>query len=513
MRRLLKYRKTIAGILFFGAFVIIVFLWFLSNKKTDEPAVFVKPQKHTVTKSIKVDGNIFSDSSLTLQAEASGKLVRVNTKEGKRVQKGELLAVVDNSAEVSALTSALAQLKQAKSELEKALNGAQIEDKNIAKISIDVAKEKVRVSRQKAGSDLQSLCYALQTSKTLIDTYFLNAETATPKINLPVIGGGDKLTLENKRVGLEGSYSTGICASLENILDNKEFILNTSRNFLNFFDLFINTLKASINKDNKLRDKLLAPISALSSGRDLLSSKINLAQISFSNLQVAEVGVAQAKESYNKVLAGTRKEDISVLQASVALKESQVQSARSALAKTYIYSPENAVVSKLYKKEGEYISRGAPFADLTARNFYIKALVPEVDLPKVKDGQIVFIVFDAYKEKPITGKLLFVYPEKIVKSGIVYFNAKIELFEEQIKGLNIFPGMSLDVIIPYEQVNANLALPKKFIKKDNKGYYVLIKNDKGAHKKYIKIGLYGNEFVEIISGLNEKDSVTEIKYE
>ena len=87
----------------------------------------------------------------------------------------------------------------------------------------------------------------------------------------------------------------------------------------------------------------------------------------------------------------------------------------------------------------------------------------------VDEGMDVEIKIDAYNDKIFTGKIDFIYPAEEESQGITYYEIKITLSDEEIKNLNVLPGMSLEVFIVYSSKKDILSVKRGTAKMDEKG--------------------------------------------
>lgn len=85
----------------------------------------------------------------------------------------------------------------------------------------------------------------------------------------------------------------------------------------------------------------------------------------------------------------------------------------------------------------------------------------------------------------------------------MFFEAKIKIKESG--PLNV--GMTGDVDITVEKRQAALRLPLSAIAIDGRKGKVMLKGPKGLTPQEVTVGLEGEEYIEILSGLKEGDEV------
>ncbi len=144
-----------------------------------------------------------------------------------------------------------------------------------------------------------------------------------------------------------------------------------------------------------------------------------------------------------------------------------------------------------------------------------------MDITKVKNGQDVRIILDAVPEQVLNGKVKRIgFDSKVINS--------VSKYVVDLEVLNPTPtmrsGMTANVSFLRELRKNALAVPKKALKLKNKQWFISVpdrSDDDGVRKaaeKPVKIGVRGEEWVEIAEGLAEGDELLierkqEIQYE
>jgi len=177
--------------------------------------------------------------------------------------------------------------------------------------------------------------------------------------------------------------------------------------------------------------------------------------------------------------------------------------------KTTVTSPIDGVIIEQNAREGE-VAQGTIVRIIDQDSLRVEALIPEVDIAKVQKGDEAVVIFDAYPDKIIQGELKSIDITKTIKENNTYYKADVD-----IKGKNklvILDGMNAEVNIQIDDRENVLVVSRRFAKKDGKGYFVYIlgngKRNKGQFsKKYFREGLIGDDFVEIISGLEKGEKI------
>jgi len=236
----------------------------------------------------------------------------------------------------------------------------------------------------------------------------------------------------------------------------------------------------------------------------------------YQQLKQAKIDLKIAKDNLNKL----EKDNLEILNAqnrintaksslenAIKQGEASINIAKDNLDRMLIKSPVNATVSNIKVNKGDYLVPNTPLCRLQdLENIHLRLPVNELDIPKIKIGDNVFIVFDAFPDEKFEGKVY-----KINKSSISD-SANLQVFPVYIR-LNkkvekIKPGMSADTSIIISEKKNVLAVPINSIqKKEDKIFVKVLKEKNNIEDVEIKVGLTTLDYVEVISGIKEKDNV------
>jgi HlyD family secretion protein len=125
--------------------------------------------------------------------------------------------------------------------------------------------------------------------------------------------------------------------------------------------------------------------------------------------KIAKAAVERAKENYQLVKIGPRKEDIEDARAQVEQAKANLRLIETQLSYTTLYSPLSGVVLVKSGEIGEVVNPGTPILTLAdIENVWLKAYIPEADLSRVKWGQEVSVTTDLKPQKIYKGKISFI---------------------------------------------------------------------------------------------------------
>jgi len=125
--------------------------------------------------------------------------------------------------------------------------------------------------------------------------------------------------------------------------------------------------------------------------------------------KIAGAALQRAKENYQLVKAGPRKEDIEDAKAQVEQAKASLKLTETQLSYTVLDAPISGIVLVKSGEIGEVVNPGTSILTLgNIQNVWLKAYVPEADLGRVKWGQEVVVTTDLKPQKIYKGKISFI---------------------------------------------------------------------------------------------------------
>ena len=116
-----------------------------------------------------------------------------------------------------------------------------------------------------------------------------------------------------------------------------------------------------------------------------------------------------AQKNLDLLVAGTRIEQIEVARAQVGLAQTTLAEARRSLAACTLKAPSDGVIRSRLKEKGDMVGASNAVYELALMNpVRVRAWVDEINLGRVKMGQKVKILVDAYPEKQFEGTVGFI---------------------------------------------------------------------------------------------------------
>ena len=279
----------------------------------------------------------------------------------------------------------------------------------------------------------------------------------------------------------------------------------------------------------------------------------NILDQSKSDLEASKVRLENAESQFDRgkelhlqgSISDKDYEDIqeNLAQANSSLVRTQVtfENAKIALDDTVVRSPVQGTIISRTVEVGQVISSPTSavgggtilmtMADLS--KVRVRALVDEIDVGKVLIGQEVSIKVAAYRDKEFFGTVSKIEPLAKIEQNVTTFPVLIDIDNDENL---LLLGMNTDVVIEVLNKNVSLSTPTMSlrtrkdiysaalildipkekvdlflvnkVKGENYNQFIVIKDSKkGPELSWVKIGSSDLSYVEILSGLDLKDTV------
>ena len=161
-----------------------------------------------------------------------------------------------------------------------------------------------------------------------------------------------------------------------------------------------------------------------------------------------------------------------------------------------------AVAGRVYDvvpKVGELVNTQQTLFEIgDATNFEVELSVDETDVSLLKDGQQVVYAIDAYENTKFEGQLTEVYPR--ISSGNK--TARVIGSIAVPADIRVFAGLSVEANIVIAERKNILVIPREYLQPGN-----TVRTKSSEQPVPVKTGVSDLQFVEIVSGLTEKDEL------
>jgi len=282
------------------------------------------------------------------------------------------------------------------------------------------------------------------------------------------------------------------------------------------------------------RDRSLAAISSARARLAQAEAQFNQSELSFKRSKqlfaeqtISKSDFEQAEASYNVAKAEVDAAKFSVVSTEASLKE-----ANENLVKTSINAPMTGTVSMLLVELGERVAgtnlmAGTEIlriADLSRMEAQVE--VNENDIVRVNLGDTALIEVDAYLDEKFKGIVTEIANSAkttgVSADQVTNFDVKIFVLPQSYQKLALYgnnpfrPGMSATVDIQTETKKGILTVPiqsvttrtdstkiKKTASEEEARTIVFVTDGKYAFTKDVKTGIQDNNYIEIISGIED----------
>lgn len=513
----MKYKKILTGLLIL-VFVLTGTYYFynLKNKRTlansDSPSYQVKVRRGNITLSVKGSGQVQPYNLYIVYTKSSGTIEKLYVKEGDTVKKGDLLFEVSNEDVDLALKKAELNLKQQQLSVNDLLSSE--EKKEVKSPQEGYVKEVlVQIGDQvNKGTTLARII--TNPDKSIIKAPFNGNQIKNIKVGQKAeVFFTDSLfnaVGKVKSIDSKGELqSNGAVFYYATILIDGDYYIEGQKT----------PAIVSVYTDKGVEKSIeVGYIEA----PETIDIKADISGY-ISNIFTSE----KRKISKGEKLFTINSEDLDKQKenALLSLKQAELDYQQKLLQKEdLIYkAPIDGQIIELNIKEGDELAQGTNANSststsglLTIADFSkIKVVIPvdELDVVKIKPGLSANITFDSLGNRVINGIVEKVSNVGTVKNDVTTYD--VTIIADNVNGIK--SGMNANVEIIIDKKENVLLIPQMAIRNINGRYFVNVPGDNsdkdiknGQNKgnmKEIKIGISNNNFVEVLEGLHEGDTV------
>ncbi|MBN3938560.1 MAG: efflux RND transporter periplasmic adaptor subunit [Nostoc sp.] len=427
------------------------------TNKEDIAQLTVPVGAQNVTLRITASGKVVPVQSVNISPKNPGVLSQLYVEQGDRIQQGQILARMDSAGIEAQRSQYRANLAQSQAQLAEALAGSRPQE--IAQARARLAQSQAQLAAAKAGNRPQEIAQ----SQSQVDA-------AQARVNYT--------SEQVKRY--QYLYKEG--AEKKQLLDQ------------------------AISDDKSARANL-----------EEAKKRFSLVQSGTRNEEIdqRQAAVNEARAALVLLEDGTRSEEIAQRQAAVASAEAQLKGVQVQLEDTIIRAPLSGIVTQKYAEPGAFVtpttsastSASATSSSIVAvaRGLEILAQVPEADLGRIKQGQQVEIVADAYPDQVFKGHVRLIAPEAVVEQGVTSFQVRVAL-DTGIDKLR--SGLNVDLTFLGDRVNNALVLPTVSIVTEKGKTGVLVPDAKNKPQfREVTVGAQIQEQTQILEGVKEGDRI------
>lgn len=530
----MKNKKLTKIIIWVAIAIVVVVVGIFIVKGKNKNAVVMekgKVEKGTIVNSVSADGTIQPVTNVEIKSNVGGTIVKLYADEGDYVRAGQLLAQIDPTDVKTTLDKEKNNVVSSKAKLNSAVDSLSIQ-KQQAESDLKSAEENVRSCELK----LENAKHSAKIQPTIS-----NNEIATAQANLAqaktTLSQMKKATNSQKIASAKSSYESALAAynAYEKIHErNKKMVEKgylsrqdyetgeqqylSAKATLESAQEKYETIKEEVNSDLKVQEEKVKSCEIA-----LKNAKANVINIDVKNNDVAsaESALRSAKSALASAKANLKQ--ITVKENAVTQAKADLSSAQASLANaqknfdyTNITAPRDGVIVKKWTEEGSIIMGGRSstagssegvvifeIADIT--KMQVSVDVDETDIASITMGQRVKISVDAFQNTNYEGRVTRICPSAETTSGVTTVPVEVT-FEGVHKELKPEMNATCEFIIDIKK--DILIAPVDFVDvTGDKGNTCIMGPDKKLQPVQFKVGLVGEEAVEVLDTLKEGQEI------
>ena len=491
--------------------VIVAFQFLTGNGK--EEVETAKIARGNVAEEISETGQVQKGEKINLSFRNAGRIEAIYVKVGESVSRGSIVAKLDTTDLSIQLKEAEASLAIYQAKLDKLLAGAGQEEIKVAQtkvdneqIDLDTAEQNLDDAYEDALNVLEDAylkSYNAQNKADLVQrTYFVKNDqeglvvgqnrdkivTAASEIKSYL----DRANLDEGREDIDNALSQSK-GKLSDISGALRIIRETCEE-VSYRDTVSSTDKTSLDTH---RDNINDALTDIVNAQQTIVSKRLAVDLAKGELQ-------KAKDELAQLTASPRQEDVSLYQSQVDQSQAQVDILENKIEDAYLRSPVKGKIAAVNKRVGELAQQDIIATLLPDDPYEIEVNIYEEDVVKVDIGDPVDISLIAFPDRVFPGKVISVDPAEKLIEEVVYYKVIIA-FEETPEGIR--PGMTVDLVIKTASRDDVLLVPEGAVQKINGKTMVKVPKDGKAEEREVELGLKGEDYFEVISGLEEGEEV------
>jgi len=245
------------------------------------------------------------------------------------------------------------------------------------------------------------------------------------------------------------------------------------------------------------------------------AEKKQLLDQAVSDDSAAQAQLLETQKQLSLMQSGTRPEEIAQSQAVVNSAEAKLRATQVKLQDTIIRAPFSGIITQKYANIGAFVtpttsastSASATSSSIVAlaSGLEVLAQVPETDIGRIKQGQHVEIVADAYSDQVFTGHVYLIAPEAVKDEGVTLFQIRVAIDTGKDK---LRSGLNVNLTFLGDKVNNALLVPTVAIvtEKGNTGVLVPDANNQPLFHS-VTIGAQIKDQTQILQGVKQGDRV------
>jgi HlyD family secretion protein len=536
-------KRLVIGLVVVIVAVAAVVLWRAGSggapDQTDGDIRRTMVKRGDLSISVTATGSIVPREEARLNFDLPGKVVDVLVEVGDRVEKGSVLARLDDTTLALNARQAEAALSAARAQLEELAAGPRAEEIAAAQANLSAAQAALdgalaNLEELKAGPDENQLAAAdanlraaeaslwlasiqkdqVAGGPTAAEIAAAEAQVASALVQQKVARDTHDRTLGCRTVTLPDGQEQEVCPALGTPEEQARYNLHAADESLAAAQAQLDQLTGGPTQEQL--DVAQANVSVAAAQRDAAQAQFDQLKAGSSSWQikVAEANVAgmraqrdAAQAQLDLSLTGASPQQIAVAQASVDQAQVALEIAQAELSKVELLAPFSGIVTEVNLQSAQPAPATLPAITLADdAELRITVDVDEMDVARVMDDRPVQVSVDPLPDEVVTGRVARIAPSATQMGGVVVYEVTIVLDDTDVP---LRSGMSATAHILVEQVQNVLLVPNWAIRidRDTGKTYVNVVVGDTVREVEIQVGSRGEDMSQVLTGLTEGDEV------
>ncbi len=414
------------------------------------------PAKESIANYGEFIGTVEAGKTVSVVTKVSGEVLQTYFSEGDMIQEGDLLFDIDSTQAEQGISSAKAAYQMTKSSVNKML-GSGLDSQAI---SITGTYKNAEIGLDTANYNYSNTCEKIGDTKDSIS----EMETALDE-------------LKRLNADLNQKLQAAIAVSANSVSVSQ---LSAQ---ISALEAQISTLNASVN--------------TMTSTKGQLESSIHTYE---NAVKQAGVGMEMAETTLNLTVTKILNEAIASATATLNQAQVNVNNAEAVLDYYHVKSPVSGKLDIQNVEQYEMVQIGNPACSITTDNskkviFYVS----ESNISDIRTGQNATL---EYGSENYEGSIIDIDNSVDKSTGLF----KVETAVSG-SGSGLHVGSSIKVRLETSSEKDAMTIPLEAVYYEDEQAYVYLNIDGVAKKTYVKTGIYDNEKIQVIDGLDFNSQV------
>lgn len=486
-------------VIVFAVLAIGASVYFLTKEEAAPTWVTGTVEVGDVRELVSVSGVIEAEGEATLSFPTTGIVREILVTEGAMVTEGQILATLEQDELAAERQDAYAALLIAQADLDELQSGPRSEERDVTDAAVAIA----RADYERAVSEeAKKVANAYRT--LLSDDLEALPVDANTEAVAPTISGTYTCSTEGTyiiRTFRSGSQS-GYSFQLGGLEGGTSIAYTEAPGLLGTCGLRIQFVP-----DEAYGDKLWE-VQVPNTRGSSYTTNLNAYQLA---REQETNTVASLKQALDKALleatlenALPREEALTRANAAVIQAQSRLAQIDARIKDRTLRAPFTGVVSNIELTRGEVA--GSDAVTIVASDvFELTVRIPEIDITRVKEGQIADVEFDARPGEVVRASIRFISSVAAEIDGVAYFEAKLR-FDAPPEWMR--SGLNADVDIIVDERQGVLKIPRRYLVTDGDARYVLYPDGTETRREKVDVTFTGNDgFVAVSGNVREGDTI------